>query len=90
MGSFSSVVVVVVDDDDDGDGGGGDDDDDVFLSIQTQPAQLVSIISLTYLFFRADHLVSDNQLACSSLEKAISPTLSLPQLPVVLSRLEPP
>lgn len=34
--------------------------------------------------FRSDHLLSDNQFVCSSLEKTISPTLSNPELPVVL------
>lgn len=34
--------------------------------------------------FRADHLIFDNQLSCSSLRKAISPFLSILQLPVIV------
>jgi hypothetical protein len=34
--------------------------------------------------FEADHLVLDNQVVCSSLRKTISPTLGIPQWPVVL------
>jgi hypothetical protein len=38
-----------------------------------------------YLYvFRSNHLVLDNQLVCSSLEKRICPALSIPQLPVVV------
>lgn len=38
--------------------------------------------------FRGDHVVLDKQLVCSSLEKAVSPTLSIPQLLVGLFSTE--
>lgn len=33
---------------------------------------------------RAEHLVLDNQLTCSSLQKTVSPACSIPLLPIVL------
>ena len=45
-------------------------------------------ILLRLCVFRVDHLVLNNQLLCSSLEKTISPTLSTSQLSPALCRTE--
>ena len=54
----------------------------IFTDISIQSDQLeyyhLHVIS------RADHLILDNQLVCSSLGKTISPAHLIPQLPVVL------
>lgn len=43
-----------------------------------------SLISFVYMFFRADHLILDNKLVCSFLRSTISPTVSIPYLPMFL------
>lgn len=41
--------------------------------------------------FRDGHLVLDNQLMCSSLDKTTSPVLRIPKLPIILCvELKPP
>lgn len=44
---------------------------------------VMHIMLLIYVF-RADHLVLNKHLVCSSLEKILSPTLGIPWVPVVL------
>lgn len=53
---------------------------------------LLSLYNVTYMFaIRADNLVLENQLVYSSVGNTISPTLSIPWLPVVLCvGLSPP
>jgi hypothetical protein len=54
------------------------------------PLELNPNLGKLIVFFRVNHLVLENKLVCSSLEKTTSPEVNIPQLLVVLSAgLEP-